>query len=172
MTELLSALPSYLVAHLQLVLAALALAVAISLPLGIAAARAPRLGRAVLAAASLIQTVPGLALLAVTVPVLAAVGLRSIGFLPAPHWVERGLFTPGNSVPRFHIVWGTGRELALRLIAALEAHPRRANLEIRFGQRVDELLTRDGAVIGCRGVGDRTGSGGGGARRLGCDRPR
>ena len=83
MTELLSTLPSYLVAHLQLVLAALALAVAISLPLGIAAARAPRLGRAVLAAASLIQTVPGLALLAVTVPVLAAVGLRSIGFLPA-----------------------------------------------------------------------------------------
>ncbi|MBK9349608.1 MAG: FAD-binding dehydrogenase [Sulfuritalea sp.] len=82
---------------------------------------------------------------------------RGIGFLPAPHWVERGLFTPGNSVPRFHIVWGTGRELALRLIAALEAHPRRANLEIRFGQRVDELLTRDGAVIGCRGVGEDDG---------------
>jgi predicted oxidoreductase len=52
---------------------------------------------------------------------------RGIGFLPAPHWVERGLFTPGNSVPRFHIVWGTGRELALRLIAALQTHPRAQN---------------------------------------------
>jgi predicted oxidoreductase len=41
-----------------------------------------------------------------------------------PHWIERGLYTPGNSVARFHIVWGTGRELALQLIARLQAHPR------------------------------------------------
>ncbi len=36
--------------------------------------------------------------------------LRSLGvqFFPVVHWVERGLFTPGNSVPRFHMVWGTG----------------------------------------------------------------
>jgi len=83
MPELLQLLPSYLAAHVQLVLAALALAISISLPLGIAAARAPRLGRAVLAVAALVQTIPGLALLAVMVPVLAAIGLRSIGFLPA-----------------------------------------------------------------------------------------
>ena len=82
---------------------------------------------------------------------------RGVGFLPAPHWVERGLFTPGNSVPRFHIVWGTGRELALRLIAALDAHPRRQNLEIRFGQRVEELLVANGRVTGCRGVGEADG---------------
>ncbi len=77
---------------------------------------------------------------------------RGIGFLPAPHWVERGLFTPGNSVPRFHIVWGTGHELALRLIDQLENHPRRERLEIRFGQRVESLLTSNGAVIGCKGI--------------------
>lgn len=64
-------------------LAALALAVAIAVPLGIVAARAPRLGRVVLSSAALIQTVPGLALLAVMVPVLASIGVRSIGFLPA-----------------------------------------------------------------------------------------
>ena len=29
-------------------------------------------------------------------------------FMPMPLWVERGLHTPGNSVPRWHIVWGTG----------------------------------------------------------------
>ncbi|MDK9704061.1 MAG: FAD-binding dehydrogenase [Sulfuritalea sp.] len=79
---------------------------------------------------------------------------RGVGFLPAPHWVERGLYTPGNSVPRFHIVWGTGRELALRLIDTLERHPRRADLEIRFGQRVESLLTSNGAVTGCRGIGE------------------
>jgi osmoprotectant transport system permease protein len=83
MTELLAQLPSYLTAHLQLALAALGLAIAISVPLGIAAARSPRLERPALAIAALIQTIPGLALLAVMVPVLAALGLRSIGFLPA-----------------------------------------------------------------------------------------
>lgn len=83
MTGQLALLPSYLTGHLQLALAALGLAIAISVPLGIAAARSPRLERPLLGAAALIQTVPGLALLAVMVPVLAALGLRSIGFLPA-----------------------------------------------------------------------------------------
>lgn len=83
MSELLALLPTYALAHLQLVLAALGLAVAIAVPLGVLAARAPRLGRVVLSGAALIQTVPGLALLAVMVPVLAAVGAPSIGFLPA-----------------------------------------------------------------------------------------
>ena len=83
MSELLALLPSYSTAHLQLALAALGLAIAISVPLGIVAARSPRLERPLLGVAALIQTVPGLALLAVMVPVLAALGLRSIGFLPA-----------------------------------------------------------------------------------------
>jgi predicted oxidoreductase len=82
---------------------------------------------------------------------------RGVGFLPAPHWIERGLFTPGNSVPRFHIVWGTGRELALRLIDTLERHPRRQSLEIRFGQRVESLLMSNGAVTGCSGIGEEDG---------------
>ena len=81
---------------------------------------------------------------------------RDIGFLPAPHWVERGLFTPGNSVPRFHIVWGTGHELALRLIDQLEHHPQRGRLEIRFGHRVESLLSSNGAVTGCSGVAENT----------------
>ncbi len=75
-------------AHLRLSLWALCLGGAISVPLGILAARRPRLERLALAAASVIQTVPGLALLAVMVPALgalAAVGLDvpSIGALPA-----------------------------------------------------------------------------------------
>jgi len=77
---------------------------------------------------------------------------RGVGFLPAPHWVERGLFTPGNSVPRFHIVWGTGQQLALRLIECLQQHPQRARLDLRFGHRVDSLTLTNGAVTGCSGI--------------------
>jgi uncharacterized protein len=77
---------------------------------------------------------------------------RGIRFLPIPHWVERGEQKRGNSVPRFHIVWGTGRELAVQLIRKLDAHPRRARLTVHFGHRVESLVTANGAVTGCRGT--------------------
>jgi hypothetical protein len=77
---------------------------------------------------------------------------RGVGFFPVPHWVERGLFAPGNSVPRFHIVWGTGHELALRLIAALRSHRNAANVTLRFGRRVERLIVEGGAVAGCAGA--------------------
>ena len=83
MSEQLALLPEYLTAHLQLTLIALLLSAAVALPLGIAATRVRRLEPPALAVAGVIQTVPGLALLALMVPVLAAVDLQSIGFLPA-----------------------------------------------------------------------------------------
>jgi osmoprotectant transport system permease protein len=82
-SEQLALLPTYLTGHLQLTLAALLLAIAISLPLGVLAARVPWLERPLLAAAAVVQTIPSLALLAVMVPLLAALHVRSIGFLPA-----------------------------------------------------------------------------------------
>jgi osmoprotectant transport system permease protein len=81
--EQLALLPQYVTAHLQLTLFALAAGTAFSIPAGIALTRSPRFERPVLAVASIIQTVPSLALLAVMVPALSALGLRSIGFLPA-----------------------------------------------------------------------------------------
>ena len=83
MTEQLALLPEYLTAHVQLTLLALLMSAAISLPLGVAITRAPWLERPALALAGVIQTVPGLALLAIMVPVLASLNLPSIGFLPA-----------------------------------------------------------------------------------------
>ena len=83
MTELLALLPSYLTAHLQLTLLALMLSAGISVPLGVAATRITWLEQPALALAGIIQTVPSLALLAAMVPVLAALDLQSIGFLPA-----------------------------------------------------------------------------------------
>ena len=83
LSEQLALLPDYLTAHLQLTLLALLLSTAVSVPLGIAATRIAWLEQPVLAVAGVIQTIPSLALLAVMVPVLAAVDLQSIGFLPA-----------------------------------------------------------------------------------------
>jgi osmoprotectant transport system permease protein len=81
----LAELPRLALAHLQLSLAGLALALALSLPLGVAASRRPRLGAAALGAASVVQTIPSLALLAIMVPLLA-----QIGFLPA--WIALTLY--------------------------------------------------------------------------------
>lgn len=64
--------------HLLLVAVSLALAIAAAVPLGIAAARRPRLGYFLLAAVGIVQTIPALALL-----VLLLVLLQSIGPLPA-----------------------------------------------------------------------------------------
>jgi uncharacterized protein len=80
---------------------------------------------------------------------LLGLGIR---FLPMPLWVERGLHGGGNSVPRFHVVWGTGRHLAQTLIDRLLGHPRRHLLDLRFGHRVDALPTRAGRHAGLAGV--------------------
>lgn len=83
MTEQLALLPGLLTAHLQLTLLALGVGTAISIPLGILITRVPRLEGVVLGIAGVVQTIPSLALLAVMVPVLAALGFSGIGFLPA-----------------------------------------------------------------------------------------
>lgn len=86
-------LPEYLGWHVLLSLSALALGLAISLPLAVVAARSPRLRWPVLALASLIQTIPSLALLALFYPLLLALsalslatlgqGFSALGFLPS-----------------------------------------------------------------------------------------
>jgi osmoprotectant transport system permease protein len=83
MNEQLVLLPGYLAAHLGLTLAALAAGIGLSVPAGILVTRIRRLEQPVLGAASIVQTIPSLALLAFMVPALAAVGARSIGYLPA-----------------------------------------------------------------------------------------
>jgi osmoprotectant transport system permease protein len=70
-------LPDYLGQHVVLSASALLLGLVISLPLAAAAARRPRLRWPVLGAASLIQTIPGLALLALFYPLLLALSSLS-----------------------------------------------------------------------------------------------
>ena len=86
-------LPDYLSQHVILSVSALILGVAISVPLGIVAARSKGIGAPVLGLVSVIQTIPGLALLALFYPLLLAlssltrdlfgVSFRALGFLPA-----------------------------------------------------------------------------------------
>ncbi|MBY8825420.1 ABC transporter permease/substrate-binding protein [Sphingomonas colocasiae] len=89
MNEALARLPGLLAAHVLLSAAALVLALAVSLPLAVIAARRPAVARVALAAASLIQTIPALALLALFYPILlglsALVGahIPALGFLPS-----------------------------------------------------------------------------------------
>lgn len=84
MSELVRGLPPLLASHLELALVALVAAAVISLPLAIAVSRRPRLATIVITIAGTIQTIPGLALLALMVPVLATTGwLSPFGFPPA-----------------------------------------------------------------------------------------
>ena len=83
MIDELRLLPSYLTAHLQLVLFAILIGTALSIPLGILLSRRARFEQPVLFVANTIQTIPTLALLALMVPLLALLHLPSIGYLPA-----------------------------------------------------------------------------------------
>jgi osmoprotectant transport system permease protein len=84
-TDALERVPPLLAAHVLLAGCALALGIAISLPLGVAASRRPGLARWALGFASLVQTVPALALLALFYPVLLWIGhgVPALGFLPS-----------------------------------------------------------------------------------------
>jgi predicted oxidoreductase len=75
---------------------------------------------------------------------LRAQGIRTF---PIVGWAERGQ----NSVPRFHISWGTGPgvlEPFVRLVRSAEA---RGLVSFRFRHRVNELTLTAGAVDGVRG---------------------
>lgn len=85
-------------------------------------------------------------------PYLHDLGLR---ITPIVGWAERGggfADGHGNSVPRFHLTWGTGPEV-VRIFAepVLEAE-KRGLVEFRFRHRVDELVVENGVAVGVRGA--------------------
>lgn len=77
---------------------------------------------------------------------------KGIRFFPIPHWVERGEFGDGNSLPRYHIVWGTGYHLVKTLISDIKQHPRANHLSCYFGHKAETLLLHERAVSGVRGT--------------------
>lgn len=82
--------------------------------------------------------------------------LRSKGvkLFPVVGWAERGSGTAGghgNSVPRFHITWGTGPGLLQPFIARVRQGHADGRATLAHRHRVDELLIDDGRVVGVRG---------------------
>ena len=82
---------------------------------------------------------------------------RGIKFFPIPHWVERGEFGDGNSLPRYHIIWGTGQHLMLTLINNLEHHLNSGNITYLFDHKVESLLMNQQSVCGLQGSHEKTG---------------
>ena len=82
--------------------------------------------------------------------------LKALGLnvLPTVGWAERGSGDAsghGNSVPRFHLTWGTGPEVVRVFREPIEAAEAEGKVEFRFRHQVDELILENGAVVGVRG---------------------
>jgi uncharacterized protein len=83
--------------------------------------------------------------------------LRQMGHSVTPivGWAERGgsLSTGhGNSVPRFHITWGTGPGIVEPFEKRVRAAAEAGRIEFRFRHRVDELIVTNGVVEGVTGA--------------------
>ncbi|GAA1773698.1 FAD-binding dehydrogenase [Agromyces lapidis] len=80
---------------------------------------------------------------------------KGVRFFPVVGWAERGAgqaISHGNSVPRFHITWGTGPGVLAPFIARVRAGEAAGLVEFRHRHRVDELIVEGGAVVGVRGA--------------------
>ncbi|WP_067500877.1 FAD-binding dehydrogenase [Actinoplanes sp. TFC3] len=82
---------------------------------------------------------------------LRAMGMR---WFPIVGWPERGGAAAdghGNSVPRFHITWGTGPGVVAPFERRVRAAAERGLVTFAFRHRVDDLVTAGGVVTGVRG---------------------
>ena len=82
---------------------------------------------------------------------LHALGIR---FLPTVGWAERGDLTAGghgNSVPRFHVPWGTGTGVVAPFARLVHEAAAAGLVTFHHRHRVDELVVANGAVQGVRG---------------------
>lgn len=81
---------------------------------------------------------------------------RGMGFLFNVGWAERGDGTAqghGNSVPRFHVTWGTGPEVVRVFAEPVKKAAEKGIVEMKFRHVVDEIIIDDtsGKAIGVRG---------------------
>ena len=82
---------------------------------------------------------------------LAAQGVR---VMPNVGWAERGGYGAighGNSVPRFHLTWGTGPGVLEPFVRRVRAAAERGLVQLRFRHRVDALSLAAGALDGVSG---------------------
>ena len=80
---------------------------------------------------------------------------KGVRFFPVVGWAERGSGSAGghgNSVPRFHITWGTGPGVVEPFARRVQAAAATGRVSIRNRHRVDGLIVEDGRVVGVRGA--------------------
>ncbi|MGH7728267.1 MAG: FAD-binding dehydrogenase [Vulcanimicrobiaceae bacterium] len=80
---------------------------------------------------------------------------RGLRWFPVVGWAERGGYGAvghGNSVPRFHITWGTGPGVVEPFVRLAREAQARGLLAFAFRHRVDEIAKSGGAVDGLRGA--------------------
>ncbi|MGH3728338.1 MAG: FAD-binding dehydrogenase [Micromonosporaceae bacterium] len=85
-------------------------------------------------------------------PWLHAMGVR---WFPVVGWAERGGYDAtghGNSVPRFHITWGTGPGIVAPFQRRVRDAVAKGLVTLKFRHRVDELTVTGGVVDGVRGA--------------------
>ncbi|MBO3761883.1 FAD-binding dehydrogenase [Ciceribacter sp. L1K22] len=76
-------------------------------------------------------------------------------WFPVVGWAERGGSLAnghGNSVPRFHIAWGTGPGVLEPFVRKARAMAEDGRLSFLFRHRVDSLTVTNGVVTGARGA--------------------
>jgi predicted oxidoreductase len=79
---------------------------------------------------------------------------KGVRFFPVVGWAERGGYGPtghGNSVPRFHITWGTGPGVLAPFEREVRAAIKSGRVRLLPRHRVDELTVTSGAIDGVRG---------------------
>ena len=74
---------------------------------------------------------------------------------PLVGWAERGggpADGHGNSVPRFHLTWGTGPEVVRVFLEPVLDGEKRGLVEFAFRHQVDDIVVEDGVAVGVRGT--------------------
>ena len=82
--------------------------------------------------------------------------LHTLGvkLFPVVGWAERGGYLAdghGNSVPRFHITWGTGPGLVKPFLKLIKKGIEKGDVDFKPRHQVDELIVQKEAVIGVKG---------------------
>ena len=79
---------------------------------------------------------------------------RGLKFFPVVGWAERGggnAVGHGNSVPRFHVTWGTGPGVLEPFVLRVREAQKQGLIRFRFRHRVSELIRTGATVTGVRG---------------------
>jgi predicted oxidoreductase len=79
---------------------------------------------------------------------------RGIRFFPVVGWAERGgrnAIGHGNSVPRFHVTWGTGPGVIAPFVQRVREGAKQRLVTFKFRHRVSELARTGGAIDGVSG---------------------